>query len=418
MNRDMIPTYRGLWLLCLVGTACGGPVSAVIEGAPDGGGADGGPVEALPDAGPDAGPDATADAGPDAGPFEVASHPAFPQVTNKGGPILAAPDIVTITFAGYAYQSDVQAFGDWVATSDWLATVGADYGVGKGVHLKKVVLTELAPSAVTSDEIETLLGSKITDGTLPDPATDRNLLYVIYYPPTTSITLLQNGQAAGVSCQDFGGFHYEGRPTGVRFPYAVLPACDNSSSGLTTLQSIEVGASHEIIEAATDPYPATAPGFQFTDYSSAWVILGGEVGDLCFTDDIAEGNFLAQRVWSNSAAAKGTSPCIPFAADVPYFNSAVSPDGFQAVAAGSSAVFQISGFSTAPTAPWMLSAFPFRGNFRPDITLSQSELSNGQTATLTVAVPLGTPANSFIEILVTSGNQTQGSLWPVAVYVP
>jgi hypothetical protein len=410
MNRNTLLSHRGLWLFCLLGAACGGPVASVIEGGPDAGGVDSGPDLSLFDGG--------VDAGLDAGPFEMATHPAFPQVTFHNGPILAAPDIVTITFAGYAYESEVQAFGDWVATSDWLSQVGADYGVGKGAHVKRVVLAEVAPSAVTSDQIEALLGAKITDGTLPDPSTDKNLLYVIYYPSNTTVTLLQNGQPAGVSCQDFGGYHYETRPTGVRFPYAVLPDCSNNSLGLTQLQSIEVGASHEIIEAATDPYPATAPGYQLSDMSSVWAILGGEVGDLCFTDFIPEGNFLAQRIWSNSAAARGASPCIPFAATVPYFNSAASPGGFQAVAAGSSAVFQVAGFSTAPVSPWALSFFPFRGNFRPDVSLSTNSLDNGQTATLTVSVPVGTPSNSYVEILLTSQNQTQGAIWPVAVYVP
>jgi hypothetical protein len=416
MSRKWPLIPGGLWLLAQLGAACGPQATSVMVEPPhDAGRADSGPLATV-DAGADAGP--STDAGSDAGPFERASHPAFPQIPYRNGPILAQPHIVTITFAGFSYEADVQAFGDWIATSDWLTQVGADYGVSQGQHVKKVVLSDVAPDQLTSDDIGTLLGNRIQDGTLPDPAADRSLLFVIYYPSNSSITLMQQGQAAGTSCQEFGGFHSEAHPANVSFPFAVIPTCSNNQLGLTALQHSEVAASHEIIEAASDPYPDTAPGYQLNDLTSAWAILGGEIGDFCFLDYVPEGNFMAQRIWSNSAAAKGSSPCIPFPSDISYFNAAASPGGFQLVSAGRSTTFDISGWSTGPVSPWALSYAALRGNFNPTVNLSTNQLDNGQSATLTVGVPPGTPSHSFIELLLVSQLPGQGAFWPVAVYVP
>ena len=43
---------------------------------------------------------------------------------------MAKPEIVTVSYAGYPY--DVAAYAQKLVQSDWLAAVGADYGVGLG----------------------------------------------------------------------------------------------------------------------------------------------------------------------------------------------------------------------------------------------------------------------------------------------
>src|SRR5262249_13816584 len=89
------------------------------------------------------------------GGFETAPHQPFPRVSASGGPVLAHPNIVTVTFAGYEHEAEVQAFDTWIATSAWLTTTGADYGVAAGVHVTSVVLQEPAPATASDDDSST-----------------------------------------------------------------------------------------------------------------------------------------------------------------------------------------------------------------------------------------------------------------------
>src|SRR5579883_3576492 len=99
------------------------------------------------DAGDDAGAQlpspGTADAAPDAAPPQT--FVPLPQVPFQGGPTIAHVKLVTITFAGYPYQQQMQAFGDWIVGSTWLQTVGAEYGVGTGTHVAKLVVDYTPP---------------------------------------------------------------------------------------------------------------------------------------------------------------------------------------------------------------------------------------------------------------------------------
>src|SRR6185436_5001475 len=74
------------------------------------------------------------------GGFVTAEHEPFPQLENSGGPILEHVQLVTVSYPEYPLEADVQARGDWMVDADWLLTVGAEYGVGKGDHVGKVVL--------------------------------------------------------------------------------------------------------------------------------------------------------------------------------------------------------------------------------------------------------------------------------------
>ena len=78
----------------------------------------------------------------------------------------------------------------------------------------------------------------------------------------------------GISCFSFGGYHngYVSAKHGNVF-YAVLPECSSGFSGVTYV------ASHELIEAVTDPFPT--PGSS-PAYPQAWnAVDGNEIADLC-----------------------------------------------------------------------------------------------------------------------------------------
>src|SRR5207244_4164734 len=100
--------------------------------------------------------------------------------------------------AGYEYEQEMQAFGDFIVSSQWLTTVGADYGVGAGTHVAKVVLQDPLPTTpISDDDVASFLLQKVSQGVLPAPPDEASdYLYVIYYPRTVTLTLM--GQK---SCQ-------------------------------------------------------------------------------------------------------------------------------------------------------------------------------------------------------------------------
>ena len=167
-----------------------------------------------------------------------------------------------------------------------------------------------APDAITDAQIVDILFSGLADGTLPKPAAGNlgDVLYMFWF----SHTVITAGSQK--SCVDFGGYHNSARRNGVEVVYAVVAECD----GLDT----RIVASHELIEAATDPMPSNHPGYQLTDETSPWLALGEEVGDLCERSDATgtwnDGSNAAQRIWSNTAAAAGQDPCIPHIGTPPY----------------------------------------------------------------------------------------------------
>jgi hypothetical protein len=143
------------------------------------------------------------------------------------------------------------------------------------------------------------------------PAPDDNTLYVVYLSSGVQIT-----DIAFKSCNDFTAYHFMGLipawhvytvwgiPVGValvpqRFAFAVVPAecAHNSFDQLTT------NASHEIIEAATDP----DIGLGWIDDSklgfNADILRDGEAADLCEVSDpmtrLADGLEVAPY-WSNA----------------------------------------------------------------------------------------------------------------------
>src|SRR5439155_25268008 len=90
-----------------------------------------------------------------------------------------------------------------IQSSSYVATAGAEYGVGAATLLPEIDLSEAAASSTTDSDIEQWLRSKLEagDGVFPQP--DVNTIYVMFYPTSTTIDLV----GFGTSCQAFGGYH-------------------------------------------------------------------------------------------------------------------------------------------------------------------------------------------------------------------
>ncbi len=393
----------------------------------------------------------------------------LPQVVYQGGPVLAAPAVVTVTFAGDALAGQLASFGQSVASSSWWDAVrvgycgtGATACVGDGPPGTSIELTT-APAPTYTDSavggpssLKAWLSGAIMNGTLPAPAANSpsNTVYVVYFPDTTAIDF------DGIeSCANdgFDGYH-DWLSVGdqmvtyiVAMECAALPPVFPTVAPTSVLQSATITASHELVEASTDPVPPgtsqTSPGGFALDSSVldnwAWIDLtgGGEAADMCVDlfglnqDQTSDGTFTVQRIWSNAQAASGVDPCNPMSGEV-YFNAAPEKTAFFVVGVGDSVTFDVDAFSDGPVPPWTLSAQDWSDSSAPYLSFSISggastdggpviKVSNGSKVQVTMTLlmdpgelPTGEADGSIISVSGDIDQPTAAHFWPVAVMSP
>jgi hypothetical protein len=332
------------------------------QGSGDGGGNDagGGSSGGSSDSG-------SKESGATDGPFVRADHLPFPQVTWQGGPVIAAPEIVSVSFAGDPNASTYDELGKGIAFSMWWDAAVAGYCegtggtcVGDGPMGVSAPLAKPAAASYTDSAIQVWLQGEITSGAVPAPDPTMpvsNTIYVLYFPSTTMITD-QNGDA---SCSAIDGYHSALTMTNrQQIAYAVVDEC-NFGTPAATLASTTATTGHEVIEAATDPGNPAGYYLDLNDPSTwGWNdVQGGEVADLCVDpfgiggDQTNDGTFTVQRIWSIPQAAAGGDPCDPIPSGRVYFNVSPSQEVY-VLPVGGSVTFEASAFSTAPTSDWSL----------------------------------------------------------------
>jgi hypothetical protein len=340
-----------------------------------------------------------------------APHPAGPKVENYGGPVLKNPKFVPIFFSNddAPTTAALEDFTNKIGGTPYWTAATSEYGVGAGVALPAIHLMEAAPTTISDDAIQTWLADKITNDPTEFPPNDANTLYVIYYPSTTSIDL-----QGSTSCQEFGGYHSDLPFNGGHAAYAVVPRCD-AFAGMSTLDSATSAGSHELIEAATDPYPMEIPAYTLMDDAHIFwlrVLGGGETGDMCAQFEDSYVNFpelpeyVVQRSWSNKAEKAGHDPCqAVLDASVPYYNAVpVDKDKIAyslfgqvimipgtLINAGETKTIDLDLYSDADTGgPFSVEASDlsslFGGTPKLDLSLDESEGQNGQVLHLTIKV--------------------------------
>jgi hypothetical protein len=393
-----------------------------------------------------------------------------PQVITGGGPVLASPKIVPIFFATDD-PSTTSSLADFVskvgATQYWKAAV-SEYGVGAATGETPIQLTTADNPSSTIDDtaIQAWLAGKLNSDDPAFPKPDANTVYTLFYPAGITITLgggggggggpdggVDDGGAEGgspadaggpgfvsSSCTSFGGYHsniqLDANHGTMNVAYAVLPRCATFGQ-LTGLDAVTGAASHELIEASTDPYPQTLAAYaQVDDAHIYWMSLlgGGEVGDMCaqfdgvFTKFAELPDYTVQRTWSNKAAKAGQDPCVPALPNEVYFNAApvldsisisifgqtVSVDGDQ-IAVGQSKTIELDLFSSGPTGgPWTLSALDGAGlrGQTPQLKFAFDNATgqNGDKVNMTVTVVSAGRRNRESFIII-SQLGTQKNLW-------
>jgi hypothetical protein len=353
----------------------------------------------------------------------VAEGP-LPIISDLGGHRLVHPRLVLVTYPEDENTEALVAHAEWMLSSRWLTTVGAEYGIGSGSLLAHVERTEPAPDVLGRADIRALVRGWIGDGSLPREAdgTVDDVLYMLYVPAHTVVT----DPDLGIGCRGFQGYHSESTIDGDAFAYAVVVACPDVSTTLTDLEAEERAAAHELFEGATNPLPTTRPSWVIPRSvvpMSPWLYTGPEIVDLCELRDAArtiirEDGFVASRLWSNAAARDADrDPCVP-PSPGPYLSIDVDPSYVVSCPPGESTTFRVATWATAPVLAFRLLAVQTAGEFSVTISLEPSDVTVGEEALLTVTVPASVPSGGHALLHVQALGDGYLEMVPVVVTTP
>jgi hypothetical protein len=370
-------------------------------------------------------------------PFQEAAHPPLPLVASRHGNVLTAAAITSVTFAGDPLAPDLEAFVSAIGHSQYWNATTSEYGVGPA-SATAPVHAAAAPATIDDAGIQTFLTAQLGSASAGWPAPTDQSLYVLFFPASTTITDANGAQLCNGS---ISGYHHPlTLPTGQRVAYAVVARCLGTH---VTRDSVSLLASHEIVEAATDPHLDGYLAPLDSNYAWTYTMSGGEVGDLCEHDvasDLYDATlgFVVQRIWSNAAAMSGHDPCVPRADGDTYFAAApVANDAlmltFKApgalplaasgvyVPVGAKKTIALQLFSDAPTGPidvWAeeFAIFPAQQQ-PPDLRLSvdKGSGSNGATVNLTIEVLRDGAGEGHQYVMVYAQSGDQQHRWPVVV---
>jgi hypothetical protein len=396
---------------------------------------------------------------------------------------------VTITFTGDVHRDGFRYFDHFIVSSGWwrqtVETFCVDGGpsagcIGDGTDvspeggawlfdggsadagdgfLDVELPYDLAGTMLADSDVQTWLGSHIVAGDFP--ADDRQTIYAIYFPTTTSISY-PDGNGLQTSCDQFLGYHSSIAPgapaTGA--VYAVLPYCTFGMGDAFDYQQVILAASHELAEAASDPQPGYATGFVMTSGDDPWLteqgVVGGvvECADLCANvsfplsiggggNPYDESGFSVSRIWSNQAAAQSMNPCQPW---TPTFYGAAlrtevqnipeqtgtpahPSDGYVFVKRGQSVGVIADVFAQAAL-PHDLSLFagvPKQGATDPSdlaapgdlvtVAFSKQQVNNGDGVVVTFSAASASTTGPTWMVVRSVLSQTDFNDWPVIVWV-
>ncbi len=422
-------------------------------------------VEAAPHADAPPADAPPAEVGSDANGAVSTTYPAFtvdaPQIQSNQGKVLKAPVIVTVTWPlDDRNITTWEALGDSIGGSPFWAATTSEYGVGpatSGASAHVRMVTPL-PASISYTALESYVLAQITatppqpDAGAPDAAPgdggsadggvdggagdaaptdpawpapvsvggDVQTIYAVYIP--ASVTVTDPGSGASFCAYGSSGYHSNVTVGAASVAYAVSLDCAPGS-----LPPEEETAVHELIEAATDPYPNGALGFvNFDNNHIAWELENGglgsiELGDVCqnwadsYYQETGTFPYWAQRTWSNASMAAGHAPCVPRPSGA-YYGMTLLPSQAQSVSinlaavgggptttrafrapVGQAVTFQVGFYSDAATPPWTIGydlpatapLFNFTTNKTPGngtatVTIDKTSGQNGEIANVTV----------------------------------
>jgi len=223
-----------------------------------------------------------------------------------GGPLLPNIHVSPIYWnSTVQFTGTLSPFYNDVPNSP-LYSMLAQYGIGHGSGQPGLVAGRSTRNIKDSD-IRTEVLFEINQGTVPPPS-DVNNYYPVHLAPGMQVSAPDGSLSCVVFCAYHGTFQALDA-AGNRFNvnYGVLPdlsgACNGVCGGNTVVNNTTSVASHELIEATTDPAVGLASviGFPLAWYDPTF----GEIGDICNgqqgTTTGNGHNYVIQLEFSNAA---------------------------------------------------------------------------------------------------------------------
>ena len=248
----------------------------------------------------------------------VCTRPAHLSTTTAtaANPALSSATIVPVIWNKTVPMptSTIQSFGTIVESSAWLHWIQAQYGVGS-VNMDMAAIpitpspaaagTTLTPAQVAQELANQIASNKTLPPKTPDLSGADGFLYMVYFPTGITLTAVEGG-VNETSCKDFCGYHQAATLNGHNIIFAALPDLSvcavlpngTSCEGSDFVAATTTVASHELVEALTDPF---GTGWQDRSQPN---LCGGEVADLCLGRTVgisgASGQSVSvQQIFSN-----------------------------------------------------------------------------------------------------------------------
>jgi hypothetical protein len=348
--------------------------------------------------------------------FTQADHAPWPTVPGSPSGVLSSWRLVSIVTAGDPLHDALFAFGDALVGSAWLQSFAGEYGAAATATSEHLD----GPAAPPTMSYEDMVGYvHALEASAPEPT-----VYLLYLPPGTDVLL---GEERNCGCAVIGGAHGDdGRGNALAYVQRCSSTDDDSATRI---------ASHEVAESITDTgkggyyIPQGNPPWTASPWAS--VQPGGvEIGDLCSSTFITQGQWTYQREWSNAAAAAGGDPCVP-ALPTPYFN-VTADTTWVAMQPGDSVDVPLTGWSTGARPDWYVYALPASPTsiFSPSVTTARQQplsavvydaINDGVPGTLTVRASLDAKSgdHTVVRVYSRSVDRVDGvHFFPVGFYVP
>jgi len=235
-----------------------------------------------------------------AAPAPAATSNAIAGLTFFGGPILSKIDIHPVFWnSATKLQSDINAFYAAMPSSP-LYSMLSQYNIGTAGTAVAGIIDTNATKSIRDSAIQSRLTTLINGGKLPKPTA--NTYYPVHFPSGMTIT-----QGSSRSCVQFCAYHGTFVLNGVNVNYGVVPdigqsGCNGGCGASNVTNNTNSVASHELVEATTDPAVGLATTFAAP---LGWYDQpdNQEIGDLCNAQQGTSAGFTVQKEWSNAANA-------------------------------------------------------------------------------------------------------------------
>jgi MYXO-CTERM domain-containing protein len=288
----------------------------------------------------------------------------------NGGALIPQVKIVVVQWGGASsYASQLAGFYSGMLQSpymDWLREYDEpSYSIVRG-EFAGVFVDPSPPGKTTVDDINDVqpeLERLVTAGAVPAP--DANTLYMIHFGPGIVITQGGDPSCSSSSNNSYCAYHGNVMSGGAMLRYAVIPDMSpagcaqgcNIGSSSDPFVAATVSASHEMVEAITDP----------DDFGGWYDNSCDEIADMCENDTMpgSAAGYTVQLIWSQKQAA-----CIDHDASVMVGDYALALDHAE-----------VSGAPGDPVSANVI-ATPVAGTPAASLGLTVSGLPSGITAAL------------------------------------